>query len=50
MRPARRLRRGEPLGPALDAVLARFPAFEPGAALGRLLNQGAFTGVTEISP
>ncbi|WP_431050261.1 DNA-binding domain-containing protein [Roseateles sp. L2-2] len=41
---------GEPLGPALDAVQARFPAFEPGAALGRLLNQGAFTGVTEISP
>ena len=39
---------GDPLGPALDAVQARFPAIDPGAALGRLLNQGAFTGVTEI--
>lgn len=39
---------GTSLGEALDAVQARFPAFDPGAALGRLLNQGAFTGVTEI--
>ena len=39
---------GAPLGAALDAIQARFPAFDPGAALGRLLNQGAFTGVTEI--
>ncbi|MFX1682535.1 DNA-binding domain-containing protein [Mitsuaria sp. CC2] len=39
---------GEPLGPALDAVQDRFPAFTPGTALGRLLNHGAFTGVMEI--
>jgi hypothetical protein len=39
---------GAPIGAALDAVQARFPSFDPGAALGRLLNQGAFAGVTEI--
>ncbi|WP_431259156.1 HvfC/BufC family peptide modification chaperone [Roseateles chitinivorans] len=39
---------GTPLGVALDAVQARFPSFDPGAALGRLLNQGAFAAVTEI--
>lgn len=39
---------GTPLGEALDTIQARLPAFDPGAALGRLLNQGAFTGVMEI--
>lgn len=39
---------GTSLGAALDAVQARFPSFDPGASLGRLLNQGAFTGVMEI--
>ncbi|ANH68989.1 DNA-binding domain-containing protein [Mitsuaria sp. 7] len=39
---------GALLSAALDAVQARFPSFDPGAALGRLLNQGAFAGVTEI--
>ncbi|MDH0866896.1 DNA-binding domain-containing protein [Mitsuaria sp. GD03876] len=40
---------GMPLGAALDAVQARFPDFDPGAALGRLLDHGAFTAVTEMS-
>ncbi len=40
---------GTPLGAALDEVQARFPSFDPGAALGRLLNQGAFAALTEIS-
>ncbi|HEY1396042.1 DNA-binding domain-containing protein [Roseateles sp.] len=39
---------GASLGEALDSVQARFPDFDPGAALGRLLNQGAFSGAMEI--
>lgn len=40
---------GLPLGAALDAVHARFPDLDPGAALGRLLDLGAFAAVTEMS-
>jgi hypothetical protein len=37
---------GLPLAAALEAVQARFPSsFDPGAALGLLLDQGAFSGV-----
>jgi hypothetical protein len=39
---------GTPLGTALDAVLSHVPSFNPGASLGRLLNQGAFTAAMEI--
>jgi hypothetical protein len=41
---------GQPLGSALDGVLARFPAFDPGASLGRLLQHGAFANLTETTP
>ena len=43
-----------PLGEALDAVVAQFPEADPGAVLGRLLQQGAFAPpselLTELSP
>jgi len=41
---------GQPLGAALDGVHARFPCFDPGASLGRLLQHGAFATLTETSP
>ena len=39
---------GQPLGEALDAVQARHACFDPGASLGRLLQQGAFAALTEM--
>ncbi len=39
---------GQALGDALDAVQVRHASFDPGASLGRLLQQGAFAALTEM--
>ncbi len=39
---------GQALGDALDAVQLRHASFDPGASLGRLLQQGAFGALTEM--
>lgn len=39
---------GQALGEALDAVQARHACFDPGASLGRLLQQGAFAALMEM--
>ncbi|PIM50645.1 DUF2063 domain-containing protein [Roseateles chitinivorans] len=39
---------GQALGDALDAVQVRHARFDPGASLGRLLQQGAFAALTEM--
>ncbi|CAM3511774.1 DNA-binding domain-containing protein [Paracidovorax anthurii] len=39
---------GQPLGSALEAVQTGFPDFDPGAALGRLLDHGAFAAAMEM--